>query len=156
MNNVYIRHIGTEDLETTTTPLISKFNRANEGHSEDVKNVMMAVANAIADAGKVHDITRYTDPYRTHLYNDIRDCFEGRLDDLKNGVWYQEHISKERHHLLDRVPEDVNFVDVIEMICDVICTKKERSLEPTIPFISKDVLYAAYVNTFNMINDAVK
>lgn len=34
---------------------------------------------------------------------------------------------KERRHLNDKVPEDVNLIDVLEMICDRVCAGMART-----------------------------
>ena len=157
METVYVT--ADKDGDTRTAewmPTIARFNNANALHADDVKTCMSSFAEVIINRGGRHDFTKLEDPYRTQFYNDFRDKMEGRLDDFTKGQWYQNHVNKERHHLLDRAPEDVNFVDVIEMICDVVCAGKARTGEAKMPDLSAELLQKAYENTFNMVNDSVK
>lgn len=136
-------------------PTISEFDQANTWHRDDVCSVMSSLALEVIERGKKHDYTKVTEPYRSHFYNDFYNKLNGNLDDFKNGKWRQEHVNNERHHLNDRVPLDVNLIDILEMLCDVVCAGKARSGSVYFPDVNKDVLYSAYKNTFDMIKDSV-
>lgn len=62
--------------------------------------------------------------------------------------WYDEiHIVKERHHLNDKCPDDVDLIDVLEHICDGVMAGMARSGTYRNEPISDDVLRRAVANT---------
>ena len=96
----------------------------------------------INDAGKKHDWTKTHEPYRSNFYRDLCNTIEGRIK-FEDGQWNKDHYALERHHLLERCPDDVNLIDVIEMICDCVCAGMARSGEVRDLEISEDILAGA-------------
>ena len=67
--------------------------------------------------------------------------------------WFKNRHMTERHHLNDRVPDDVNLLDVLEMVIDCTAAGLARSgsvYDITIPV---DVLNKAINNTKQLIID---
>lgn len=135
-------------------PDFYEFSDANLSHKEDVRNMMGAVADMIADAGRNHDWTKIKEPYRSNFYRDLCNTIEGRIK-FEDGRWNKDHYALERHHLLMRCPDDVNLIDVIEMICDCVCAGMARSGEVRDLEISEDILQKAARNTVEMCKEAV-
>ena len=69
--------------------------------------------------------------------------------------WFRNRHMQERHHLNDRVPDDVNMLDVMEMIVDCTCAGLARSGDVYPISIPDEVIKLAIENTKNMIIDEV-
>jgi len=67
--------------------------------------------------------------------------------------WWDIHKTKERHHLNDHVPDDVNLVDVLEMVCDCVCAGKARTGNVYPIEIKPEVLSAAVSNTVAILKN---
>ena len=63
----------------------------------------------------------------------------------------KERHMTERHHLNDRVPEDVNLLDVLEMVIDCTCAGLARSGNVYPITIPQEVIEQAIENTKQMI-----
>lgn len=74
---------------------------------------------------------------------------------FKDQPWWQTHLT-ERHHLNDRVPDDVNLVDVLELICDCISAGVARTGEVYDLKISDEILKKAFDNTAKMLKKEIK
>ena len=136
------------------TPTFYEFADANRLHIEDVKSMMIAIADMIKDTGRNHDWTKTHDPYKSNFYRDLCNTIEGRIK-FEDGQWNKDHYALERHHLLMRCPDDVNLIDVIEMICDCVCAGMARSGEVRDLEISEDILLRAVKNTVEMCKEAI-
>ncbi|NCA91994.1 hypothetical protein EOM82_01905 [bacterium] len=78
-------------------------------------------------------------------------------DVITEEYWKEVHFAEERHHLNDRVPDDVDLLDVLEMLCDCVCAAKARSGKITMPIeISADVLLKAVDNTVKLLDENVE
>ena len=129
-----------------------EFQKANDMHIDDVRNVMENLSSMIKQVGVLHDYTKKT--AEPQFYKD----FLSTMNDGTNfveGVWYQYHIEKERHHLLSRCPDDVDLIDVLEMITDCTCAGLARSGEVRDLEISTDILEKAVQNTVKLIRDMI-
>ena len=129
-----------------------EFQKANDMHIDDVRNVMENLSHMIKQVGVLHDYTKKT--AEPQFYKD----FLSTMNDGTNfveGVWYQYHIEKERHHLLSRCPNDVDLIDVLEMIADCTCAGLARSGEVRDLEISTDILEKAVQNTVKLIRDMI-
>lgn len=139
--------------DTRTAPKdvsFKQFQEANDSHIEDVKIVMTYLSILLAEKGIKHDHTKKSK--EKLFYGDFIESMAGGIDFI-SGDWYQLHISKERHHLLSRCPDDVNLLDVIEMIVDCVCAGKTRSGEVRDLEISTDILEKALKNTVKLVDD---
>jgi hypothetical protein len=130
-----------------------EFQEANDMHRQDVKNVMNELAFNLMLNGVTHDFTKKT---REELFynNFLSTMNEG--SDFINDEWYQLHISKERHHLLSKYPEDVNLLDVLEMITDCVCAGMARSGDVRDVEINEEILNKALKNTVTLIKNMIE
>ena len=126
-----------------------EFERANDLHKSDVRNVMNMLAGDIEDAGREHDRTKKR--YEKVFYEQFMETLRSGKDDFKEKSWYQEHIRLERHHLNDHVPDDVDLIDVLEMISDCVCAGLARSGSVREIKIDPEVLEKAVENTAKYI-----
>jgi len=130
-----------------------EFQKANDMHRQDVKNVMNELAFHIMLKGSVHDFTKKTD--EELFYNNFLSTINEGTD-FVNDEWYQLHIVKERHHLLSNCPEDVNLFDVLEMITDCICAGMSRSGDVRDVEINEEILNKALKNTVTVIKNMIE
>ena len=72
--------------------------------------------------------------------------------------WAKIHTSQERHHLNVTVQDDVNLVDVIEFICDCICSGYARDGKIRSELINLDekTLKLAFNNTIKKLDAEVE
>ena len=137
-------------------PTMKEFDSANRSHQRDVQALAHAFATAIIRQSQRHDWTKTTEPYKSMFYRDFCDTMNGYLGHFEDGEWAKLHYDElERHHLLRHVPEDVNLIDVIEMICDCVCAGMARSNNVYNVEIPKDVLVLAAANTFKILREHV-
>lgn len=126
------------------------FRRANRNHQLEVMMCMDYISTMISKAGQRHDFTKDS---QSGLF--FRDFINWKLngEDMDNGEWFPMHVKAERHHLKDNVPDDVNLVDVIEMICDCVCAGLARSGELRPIKIDSDILQKAVQNTVELVKN---
>lgn len=119
-------------------------------HQVDVATVMDELGNELSRIGEEHDWTKqvYAEEYYRDFYDNLKDT-----DGFKKSEWYQQHVTAERHHLLDHVPKDVNLLDVIEMLVDHVCDKKMRGIKELRIAIPAYVLDKAVRNTVKLIDE---
>ena len=72
-------------------------------------------------------------------------------EDKDPNAWFGFHCMNERHHLNNHVPDDVNLVDVLEMLCDCVCAGKARTGNVYPIKIAPEVLEKAVENTVEML-----
>lgn len=149
-----VKNTNGDSRVAKSVPDFYKFVDANNLHRADVKNMMNALAEEIQLVGKKHDWTKAEEPYRSNFYRDLCNTIEGRIE-FKDGQWNKDHYALERHHLLERCPDDVNLIDVLEMICDCVCAGTARSGEVRDLEINEDILVRAVANTVEMCKKAI-
>ena len=132
-------------------PSFDKFQKANESHMDDVRNVMLEIAKLINTAGIDHDYTKKA--YESEFYADFCKVLDGSTEKFTDMEWYQKHIKKERHHINSRCPKDVDLIDIIEHIVDCCCAGKTRSgyISPVV--IDPEILQKAVENTVKLIDN---
>lgn len=121
-------------------------------HIEAVEKCGVFICNKIKEQFKEHDHTK--------LGDDLPDFIKAMKAHLsgkkfKDQPWWKTHLT-ERHHLNDRVPDDVNLIDVLELICDCVSAGLARSGEVYDLKISDEVLKKAFDNTAKMLMDNIK
>lgn len=125
-------------------------------HIEDVKKVMQLFESALSIQGKYHDWTKLQ--YIGLFHYDFVKAQKEKVDFTKL-QWYKLHVTKERHHLFEHVPEDVNLFDILERIADITTAgigrsgwfdiKKELAFDP-------ELLKRAYINTIKWTLNKIK
>lgn len=137
-------------------PTISEFYESNYMHRKDVESLMVFVANKIRSSGEKHDWTKMTEPHKSMFYQAMYNTMKHDAV-FEMSEWARMHYEKlERHHLGRHVPEDVNLVDVIEMVCDCVAAGLARSGSVRPINIDSDVLQKAVNNTVLMLVDEVE
>lgn len=115
-------------------------------HIMDVQNVGFMFAEKLKEQVMEHDHTKVD--YIDQFHEDFTSGKQGA--EFKSLPWWQEHM-KERHHLNDSVPEDVNLIDVLEMVIDCTVAGLARSGEVYDITIPQEVLEQAISNTKDLI-----
>ena len=137
-------------------PTISEFFDSNMMHRNDVAKLMGYIEGKVRSAGKEHDWTKTTEPYRSMFYQDMYNTMKHGAVFVR-GEWARMHYEElERHHLGRHVPEDVNLIDVIEMVCDCVAAGLARSGSVREVHIDADTLQKAVRNTVNMLAEEVE
>lgn len=137
----------TAEAEVTKEMLI----KDTKSHIEDVRNGCEFLAKMLIEAGKKHDHTKID--YMDEFYDNFKTRQQG--DNFKKLGWWQKHLT-ERHHLNDRVPDDVNLIDVLEMIVDCVMAGKARSGEVYEIVIEPDTITKAINNTQKLLENNIK
>ena len=70
--------------------------------------------------------------------------------------WYDMHVKSERHHLLKNVPDDVNLIDVMEMLCDCVSAGMARTGKVFDVEVPEDILTKAVKNTVDLLIKNIK
>lgn len=140
------------DTRTATRkPSFNEFQNANRSHIANVQDVMDEISLLIQRAGTSHDCTKQL--YQSEFYADFCKVLDGSTEKFTDMEWYQKHIKKERHHINDRCPEDVDLIDIIEHVVDCCCAGKARSgyISPVV--IDPEILQKAVENTVKLIDN---
>ena len=124
---------------------------ATDEHISHVQQALAVFATMCQRAGYNHDFTKKA--YSEEFYNELATLKPG--DEFKNGKWYKLHISRERHHLLSKAPDDVNLVDVLEYISDGVVAGYARSGSVYDITIPDELLQKAFRNTVELLKSQV-
>jgi len=150
--NVYIEKTPNADtrfIEVLDKDLVYKDTL---NHIKGVQKVMEEFGKAIYLQSTNHD------------YSKIGTYYDGFFEAISSGKkgkdffeldWWKIH-RKERHHLNDWCPDDVDLIDVIEMLCDCVSAGMARSGSVFPVKLSNDILQKAVLNTVEMLKDKVK
>ena len=152
---VFIEKSPNADSRTADNRRISfeEFSKSTDMHREDVKNMMEELARMLVEIGENHDWTKKVK--EKEFYNAFMNAKEKGLD-FKKDSWYKYHVENERHHLLSRVPEDINLLDVLEYISDCCCAGMARSGKIYDLELSDKVLRDAFENTVKLVKSNIK
>lgn len=123
-------------------------------HIEAVKLVGNWLSDKFTTQILQHDISKVV--YLDEFYYDFSYVLKHKDKNFKDMNWFNERHLKERHHLNDSVPDDVNLLDVLEMVIDCTCAGLTRSGNVYPIKISNDILQKAIENTKNLIIDNVE
>ena len=129
---------------------------SSEQHIADVNRVIQMFTSALSLQGQYHDWTKLQ--YIDLFYSDFNKAQKEKVDFTKL-QWFKIHITKERHHLMNNIPEDVNLFDVLERIADITTAGIGRSgsfdIEKELTFDS-ELLKKAYINTIKWTLNKIK
>ncbi len=120
-------------------------------HIEDVKLALYWMMWQLLEVGNKHDWTKLK--YIKEFHRDFQASQEGSQGDFKQQHWFKDLHLKERHHLNDRTPDDVNLFDVLERVADVTMAGLARSGQIYEENIDQDMLVRAYNNTIKLLKD---
>lgn len=157
MDKVFIKKNTLGDTRTAEyMPSREEFNDANERHIDDVKNLTKSFCDEMLERISHHDWTKMSEPYATMFYDDMKANIEEGKEPFVDMEWYKLHVNAERHHLNDRVPEDVDLIDVVERLVDCVSAGMARSGSVYDVTVPDDVLQNAVANTvLKMINAVI-
>jgi hypothetical protein len=119
-------------------------------HIEAVKKCGDALVEMLKEQFAKHDFTKLdTIPWFT-------DGLNKGFNSKEFTDWYKMHVNTERHHLLKSVPDDVNLIDVLEMLCDCCSAGMARTGKVYDVDVPDEVLRLAVKNTVNMLISSIK
>lgn len=155
MKHIVIKE--TKKCDTRTLKKGDSFSEADvkketEFHIEAVEKCGDFVCDKIKEQFKEHDHTKLG-KYLPAFTKALSTGFVGK--EFKGLDWWNIHLT-ERHHLNDKVPEDVNLIDVLEMICDCVSAGMARTGEVYDVTLPDKVLKQAFNNTVEMIKKEIK
>lgn len=129
---------------------------SSEQHIAEVNRVMQMFRNALSSQAQYHDWTKLQ--YIDLFYSDFAKAQKENADFTKL-KWFKLHVTKERHHLFEHVPEDVNLFDILERIADITTAGIGRSgwfdIEKELAF-DPELLKRAYINTIKWTLNKIK
>lgn len=126
--------------------------RDTELHIEAVELCGNFLCDKIKEQFKEHDHTKLGE-YLPAFTEALSSGFKGK--EFKEQDWWKIHLT-ERHHLNDKVPEDVNLIDVLEMICDCVSAGMARTGKVYDVTLSDETLKKAFNNTVEMIKNNIE
>ncbi len=139
----------------TEVPTFYTFNKINEDHIQNVKNLMSIISGDLSARSQYHDYTKVREPHKTDFYNAV-------YEKIKNGIpidesdWAKDHYELERHHLNKHVPSDVDLIDVLEYVIDSIVSNVEQlGIKGNVTISNQDLMNALR-NTVSKISDMIK
>lgn len=130
----------------------SDVKKDTELHIEAVEKCGNFISEKIKEQFKEHDHTKLG-KYLPAFTKALSTGFKGK--EFKELDWWEIHLT-ERHHLNDKVPEDVNLIDVLEMISDCVSAGLARTGKVYDIDLPESVLKKAFQNTVKMIKDSIE
>ena len=116
-------------------------------HIQAVQNCGDFLCDLLKKQFKNHDHTKLEGK---HL-KEFTDGLNKGFDSPEFDEWYDMHVKSERHHLLNRVPDDVNLIDVLEMLCDSCSAGMARTGKVFDVEVPEDILTKAVKNTVDLL-----
>lgn len=131
---------------------MNELERSTAMHVSDVAKGLRWLADRLEDAGERHDWTKFV--YMDEFYDQFHNAqITGEWGD----GWYDQiHVVKERHHLNDRCPDDVDLIDVLEQLVDNVMAGLARSGKYRDEPVDAELLQRAYANTARKLVDATE
>ena len=126
--------------------------KESQEHIQAVADTMDFFGNLLKLTGKRHDWTKIE--YIDEFYDNFVSVLKDNSIEFKELGWWNKHL-QERHHLDDRVPDDVNLIDVFEMVCDSVCAGLARSGHVRDINIPYEVLDKAVRNTAQLLQSVI-
>lgn len=120
-------------------------------HREAVKACGQFLVNKLVNQFSKHDWSKLGE-----FLPEFTDGLNKGFDSEEFTKWYDKHVTSERHHLLKNVPEDVNLIDVLEMLCDCVSAGMARTGKVFDVEVPADVLTKAVANTVKMLIDNIE
>jgi len=146
-----IKIVKTNKCDTRTLPKGAVVSQ-NDARDDTLKHRSAVIAcckflmSLLSEQVKNHDWSKLGE----HLPQ-FTDGLNKGFDSPEFSEWYDMHVNSERHHLLKHVPEDVNLVDVIEMICDCVSAGMARTGKVFDVEVPTDILEKAVKNTVDLL-----
>lgn len=122
-------------------------------HIHDVNNVIEFFCMELEKRGITHDFTKLE--FLEQFHKDFAEAQKTNCDFTKL-PWYKFHIEKERHHLQETVPGDVNLLDVFEYLADCVVASMARKGVCEVKELSSEILEKAFKNTVVLLKDNIE
>jgi len=126
----------------------------SQQHISDVAQALNWMSDKLFEIAKRHDWTKLS--HINEFYADFSATQDGFQGDFKQMHWFKDLHLKERHHLNDYCPDDVNLLDVLERVADVTMAGLARSGSIYPEDISAEMLVRAYNNTIALLASQVQ
>lgn len=150
MEKIQIKRSKDADTRSASQGVTKEQLLANtKSHISDVQNVGNWIAEAFKTQLSQHDYTKTE--FIDEFYNDFSEVLKDKNKSFKDMKWFKERHITERHHLNDRVPDDVDLIDVLEMVIDCTCAGLARSGDVYPIEIDPEILKKAINNTKDLI-----
>lgn len=137
------------DVKVTKDMLLE----SSKQHISDVQKALEHFMFLLSMKASKHDYTKIRDIDQFH-----KDFEETQLTkyDFTKLPWYKNHITEERHHLNNRVPDDVNLFDVLERVADIVMAGMGRTGTVYDDKLPPELFEKAYQNTIELLKKEVK
>lgn len=123
-------------------------------HIADVGQAMSWMRDMLQWRALRHDYTKLDNIDEFHA--DFADIQDGKITEFKKANWFPNFHLKERHHLTDRCPNDVNLFDVLERVADITMAGMARTGTIYDDTLDPEILVKAYKNTIELLKQNIK
>lgn len=137
------KKVSKEELYQQSKQHIADVNKAIDWMIENLDNI-----------GKEHDWSKLK--YINEFHKDFALIQSGDVGDFKQKHWFKDLHLRERHHLTDRCPDDVNLFDVLERIADITMAGLARTGKIYDDTLSPEILTRAYKNTIELLKNTTE
>ena len=131
---------------------LEDLKEATGEHILHVREGLYFFSDMLMNAAEKHDYTKLSEMEAYH--RTLTTLTPG--SQVKASPWYKMHISKERHHLLSKAPDDVNLVDILEYVTDCVMAGLSRTGEVSPLELSDELLQNAFKNTVELLKTNVE
>lgn len=145
----------TADTRSATTKVTKEVLLASsEQHIQDVQRAIDWIVSSLRDIAEKHDYTKLENI--DEFYEDFKTIQEGSTENFIEMNWYKNYHLKERHHLDNRCPDDVNLFDVLERVADITTAGMARTGSVYEDLLSPELLSRAYQNTIELLKKNIR
>jgi len=130
--------------------------KSSKQHISDVESAITFMRGFLMVVAHRHDHTKL------ELMDEFHANFKAKQEDKEDKLdfkelgWFHKHVTGERHHLNDHVPEDVNLFDVLERVADITTAGMARSGSIYDDELDPAILAKAYKNTVELIKSNIE
>lgn len=149
---IIIKPTPNADSRTATRPLDRETLLENScRHINHVNDALDFFTDMIQTAAVRHEWTKIE--FIDQFLADATSGTQGA--EFKKLPWFQIHCTQERHHLLDRCPDDVTLIDLLERVADITMAGLARSGVVYDTEIPSEILQKAFKNTIELLKQNV-
>jgi hypothetical protein len=154
MKNITIEPTTGADTRSAKGPVSKEVLLSNSHlHISHVRRVMAALSAELIERAERHDYTKITaiDDFHENFTQATR---KEKAIEFKDHRWWKLHLT-EKHHINDRLHDDADLLDLLEMIVDCVCAGKARTGDVFPVKIESDVLQQLLSNTVTLLTGSV-
>lgn len=155
VEKIYLTHSKSCDTRSAEHKVTKNelFFNSNQ-HIRDVQMAIHWMKSELQKAAEKHDWTKLK--YIDEFFNNFKFIQDKNIGEFKKMNWFQNYHLKERHHLNDRCPDDVNLFDVLERIADITMAAMARTGKIYDDTLSPEILIRAYKNTIKLLKNTIE